>query len=67
LHKRSPHISGQSGKNISEPRLKREKRRCNSMSTRSNNLVNPNAREAMNRFKMEAAGDLDVYSPQNCK
>lgn len=37
------------------------------MSTRSNNLVNPNAREAMNRFKMEAAGDLDVYSPQNRK
>ena len=67
LHKKSPHISGSSGKNISEPRLKREKRRCNSMSTRSNNLVNPNAREAMNRFKMEAAGDLDVYSPQNHK
>ncbi len=54
-----------SGKNISEPRLKVEKRRCKSMSTRSNNLVNPNAREAMNRFKMEAAGDLDVHSPQN--
>ena len=35
------------------------------MSTMSNNLVNPNAREAMNRFKMEAAGDLDVHSPQN--
>ena len=35
------------------------------MSTRSNNLVNPNAREAMNRFKMEAAGDLAVHSPQN--
>ena len=28
------------------------------MSTRSNNLVNPNAREAMNRFKMEAAGEV---------
>ena len=56
-----------SGKNISEPRLKVEKRRCKSMSTRSNNLVNPNAREAMTRFKMEAAGDLDVYSPQNYK
>lgn len=56
-----------SGKNISEPRLKVEKRRCKLMSTRSNNLVNPNAREAMNRFKMEAAGDLDVHSPQNYK
>ncbi len=31
------------------------------MSTRSNNLVNPNAREAMNRFKMEAAGEVGVY------
>ena len=30
------------------------------MSTRSNNLVNPNAREAMNRFKMEAAGEVGV-------
>lgn len=27
----------------------------------SNSLVNPNAREAMNRFKMEAAGELGVY------
>ena len=26
----------------------------------SNNLVNPNAREAMDRFKMEAASHLDV-------
>lgn len=31
------------------------------MSTNSNNLVNPNAREAMNRFKMEAASELGVY------
>lgn len=29
----------------------------------SNNLVNPNAREAMNRFKMEAAAEVDVYIP----
>ena len=29
----------------------------------SNNLVNPNAREAMDRFKMEAASDLGVLSP----
>ena len=53
-----------SGKNISEPRLKVEKRRCKSMSTRSNNLVNPNAREAMNRFKMEAAGEVGVNLKQ---
>ena len=33
------------------------------MSTNSNNLVNPNAREAMNRFKMEAASDLRVPAP----
>lgn len=26
----------------------------------SNKLVNPNAREAMNRFKMEAAGEVGV-------
>ena len=30
------------------------------MAKTSNKLVNPNAREAMNRFKMEAANDLDV-------
>ena len=29
----------------------------------SNNLVNPNAREAMDRFKMEAASDLGVPAP----
>lgn len=29
----------------------------------SNNLVNPNAREAMDKFKMEAASDLDVPTP----
>lgn len=27
---------------------------------RSNNLVNPNAREAMNRFKMETANEVGV-------
>ena len=26
----------------------------------SNSLVNPNARDAMNRFKMEAAGEVGV-------
>ena len=30
------------------------------MSKSSNNLVNPNAREAMNRFKMEAASEDGV-------
>lgn len=29
----------------------------------SNNLVVPNAREAMDKFKMEAANDLDVSTP----
>lgn len=28
----------------------------------SNNLVNPNAREAMNRFKMEAASEVGVVA-----
>ena len=27
---------------------------------KSSSIMNPNARDAMNRFKMEAAGDLDV-------
>ena len=30
----------------------------------SNNLVNPNAREAMNRFKMEAATEVGVNLTQ---
>ena len=30
----------------------------------SNSLVNPNAREAMNRFKMEAAGEVGVNLKQ---
>lgn len=34
------------------------------MATRGNNLVNPNAREAMNRFKMEAAGEVGVNLKQ---
>ena len=29
----------------------------------SNNLVVPNAREAMDKFKMEAANDLAVSAP----
>ena len=35
------------------------------MAKSSNNLVNPNAREAMNRFKMEAASEVDVPNPLN--
>lgn len=37
----------------------------NEMATsKSNNLVNPNAREAMNRFKMEAASEVGVNLKQ---
>ncbi len=37
----------------------------NKMATsNSNNLVNPNAREAMNRFKMEAAAEMGVNLKQ---
>ena len=34
------------------------------MANRSNNLVNPNAREAMDRFKMEAASQVGVNLKQ---
>lgn len=34
------------------------------MAKNSNNLVNPNAREAMNRFKMEAANEIGVNLKQ---
>ena len=34
-----------------------------SNSTRSNKLVVPGAREAMDKFKMEAANDLRVPTP----
>ena len=33
------------------------------MANSSNNLVNPNAREAMDRFKMEAASEVGVPVP----
>lgn len=33
------------------------------MSNSSSNLVNPGAREAMDRFKMEAASHLGVPAP----
>ena len=28
-----------------------------------NRIMNPNVRDAMNKFKMEAANDLDVSAP----
>lgn len=34
------------------------------MANSSNNLMNPNAREAMNRFKMEAASEVGVNLKQ---
>lgn len=34
------------------------------MSKNSNNLLNPNARDAMNRFKMEAASEVGVNLKQ---
>ena len=34
------------------------------MSESSNKILNPNAREAMNRFKMEAAGEVGVTLKQ---
>jgi len=34
------------------------------MANRSNNLLNPNAREAMDKFKMEAAGEVGVNLKQ---
>ena len=34
------------------------------MANRSNQLVNPNARDAMNRFKMEAASEVGVSLKQ---
>lgn len=44
---------------------KREKEMENEMATsNSSNLVNPNAREAMNRFKMEAAAEMGVNLKQ---
>lgn len=33
----------------------------------SNQGMVPEARAAMDRFKMEAAADLDVYSPQKLR
>ena len=34
------------------------------MANRSNNIMNPNAREAMDRFKMEAASEVGVNLKQ---
>jgi len=42
----------------------KKKELCKQMSRNSNNLVNPSAREAMDRFKMEAAGEVGVNLKQ---
>ena len=62
LHFSALHTSILSAENSSGSRNpKREKEMENEMATsKSNNLVNPNAREAMNRFKMEAASEVGV-------
>lgn len=65
LHIAALHTSACSAKNRSGSRNpKHEKEMENEMATsNSNNLVNPNAREAMNRFKMEAAAEVGVGVP----
>ncbi len=66
LHIAALHTSACSAKNRSGSRNpKHEKEMENEMATsNSNNLVNPNAREAMNRFKMEAAAEMGVNLKQ---
>jgi hypothetical protein len=66
LHFSALHTSNLSAENSSGSRNpKREKEMENEMaSSKSNNLVNPNAREAMNRFKMEAASEMGVNLKQ---
>ena len=62
MHITALHTSACFAKNRSGSRNpKHEKEMENEMATsNSNNLVNPNAREAMNRFKMEAAAEVGV-------
>lgn len=57
-------ISNRRAKNSTgtTPKLKKEMEF--KMAKSSNNLVNPNAREAMNRFKMEAANEVGVNLKQ---
>ena len=66
MHIAALHTSACSAKNRSGSRNpKHEKEMENEMaSSKSNNLVNPNAREAMNRFKMEAASEMGVNLKQ---
>ena len=47
---------------MKRPELPKSKRKgvVNKVGKNSNNLVNPNAREAMDRFKMEAASQVGV-------
>lgn len=66
MHIAALHTSACSAENSSGSRNpKHEKEMENEMATsKSNNLVNPNAREAMNRFKMEAASEVGVNLKQ---
>ena len=52
--------SGTITQNTVHGRIPNHAKEMHKMAKTSNKLVNPNAREAMNRFKMEAANDLDV-------
>ena len=46
------------------PAENHEAKEMQEMAKTSNKLVNPNAREAMNRFKMEAANEVGVNLKQ---
>ena len=55
------HIGIYSGNDKIRARTQSEKRRCNMMSnSNSNRIVVPAAREAMDKFKMEAANEVGV-------
>ena len=53
-----------SGKRRMDGALPKEKRRCFIIAKKSNSIMNPNAREAMDRFKMEAASQVGVNLKQ---
>ena len=55
-------MCGCSGRNIPKQRKKKE-RHIMSNSKNSNRIVVPGAREAMDKFKMEAASDQRVPAP----
>ena len=57
IHANTPNVSGKAM--VAEQNREKAKRRENGM--KSNNQINiPQAREAMDKFKMQAASDLDV-------